>query len=84
VNHPVFSYHLQWAVLRRMTVSEFAQALGHHTPGLARAWVAGETLPPISELYAIARVLRADPIEMLAIWIADGSASRYATIYNRA
>jgi hypothetical protein len=74
MNHPIFSYHLSWAVLRRMTVASFAASLGHATPRLARSWVSGEALPPVTELRAIARVLAADPIEMLMVWTADASA----------
>lgn len=74
MNHPIFSYYLQGAVLRRMSVAEFAAALGHSDPILARSWVSGEALPPITELHAISRVLGVDPIEMLMIWSADNSA----------
>ena len=74
MNHPIFSYHLQWAVLRRMSVAAFAEALGHAIPDLARSWVSGEALPPITELRAIAHVLSAEPIEMLMVWTADAGA----------
>lgn len=74
MNHPIFSYHLQWAVLRQMKVADFAAALGHRDPLLARSWVSGEALPPITELYPISRVLDADPVEMLAVWTADACA----------
>lgn len=73
MRYPVFSFHLQWAVARKMTVREFANRLEFRHPYTVLSWLNGDTLPEITILHSMATLLKADPLEMLAVWIAEAA-----------
>jgi len=72
MKHALFSFHLHQALLtRRVKPVNLATKLGYRKPFIVKQWLEGECLPPLRELYIIADTLEMDPVEMIAIWIAD-------------
>lgn len=71
MRYPAFSYHLQWAIARKMTVKDFAARLGFRHTFTVMRWINGDTIPDVTDLYAISTVLDADPVEMLAVWSSE-------------
>lgn len=56
---------------RKVSPDELQYELGYRTAIAVRSWLDGQSRPPLAQLPALARVLGADPVEVIVGWIID-------------
>jgi hypothetical protein len=56
---------------RKVSADHLQHELNYRTPITVRSWLDGRSRPALWELPAMARVLDADPVELIVGWVID-------------
>ncbi|HEY4075701.1 MAG TPA: hypothetical protein VGM26_02090 [Rhizomicrobium sp.] len=56
---------------RKISADHLQHELNYRTSMRVRSWLDGHSRPDLLQLPALAKVLKADPVEMIAGWILD-------------
>lgn len=68
----LFSNHLvDLMTAQKVSADHLQHELGYATPVYVRSWMEGRSRPSLEQLPAIAKVLRADPVSLIAGWVID-------------
>lgn len=65
------NYLLELLAAREITEEQMSADLGYLRGGIVKFWLRGQGRPRIEQLPELARVLRADPVEMVTGWVID-------------